>query len=200
MKHLTKMEIYMKLSIEEILQEELKKELKKKQDNENAVINLLKDESNIYHLTVSPIKGFSLTYLEKSLNHLIKLMNEKLYGKRYKKQGNYMNGVAVLENSCGENPHFHIIIRDLKGDLENKCSVGDALEAVLPRIKTSFGDKTSKRLIGTKSYCLQNYFNDGSSRLEQYLAKEFAASPSMRISTRLNNIALLNEDGARFSC
>ena len=61
-----------------------------------AVTDLLRNDSNKFFLTLSPKGGVSRRFMIESLNQLIHLLNQDLYGKRYKKKGVSIEGVVVL--------------------------------------------------------------------------------------------------------
>ena len=179
--------------------------LNRRNEQYSAVQELLFSRYNKYHLTLSPRKetsfGHTITidYLIKSFNFIFDLLNQSLYGKRYKNQGSYINGLVVFENTDKDNPHFHTLIRDPYNDLENRRSVADALRYVLSRVKSSRGNCKDKipPLIDSKCYLLQEYYNNGDTRLEEYLSKEFS-KPTFQSFNDLGTLSSLNADGAAF--
>ena len=172
-----------------------------KQRFRDAAEQMLSSEHNRYHLTISPKPGMAIDFLISSFNHLMKLLNEALYGKRYRNKNQYIHGMVVLELSDSYNPHFHLIIRDPHGDLENRYSLKEALRWVIPKIKTRRligSNSNTKQLIGSNSYHLQEYYCDSDG--DHYILEEYLTKELMQYGTRekLDNFSTLNIDGAEF--
>lgn len=171
-----------------------------------SVVEMLKHPTNKYFLTLAPKHNTNLRAIKKSLNLVIKRLNQQLYGKRYmnKKDANgnpykYIHGIVVLENAHRHNPHFHIIIRDPNGDLELKYSLREAISIYLPKTKCN-PYASNGPLVGSKSWDLQECYNHESidNRLEEYLAKDVDIRGYWNNNKPLDNIAILSVDGAAF--
>lgn len=171
-----------------------------RKDYQIAAVELLLSEDNKYFLTIAPVHNTNINSLIKTFNKLLRLLNESLYGKKYKKQNKFINGIAVLHNATKHNPHFHVLIRDPNGDLENNRTFDEAVKRSLPKIK-SWDLKESKykgrQLIGSDSYNIQEYYNNGDNQLEYYMTKEMQWA-GCSIKDKLNNVSPLNADGALF--
>ena len=152
---------------------------KEKNQVKDAVVEILTNECNKYHLTIAPKTGHTLKFIIKSLNNLIHRINQKLYGRRYRKKGLHITGIVIMEHFDKSNPHFHIIIRDPRGDLESRCRLEDVLIQAIPKIGERFRvdpDDIIPPLISPNCWKLQKYWNDGEGSLEHYLSKEFWGS------------------------
>jgi hypothetical protein len=115
-----------------------------------------------------------------------------------------MQGIVMMENAEMHNPHFHIIIRNPNGDLEQKYTVEEAVKMVLPKLvcwqesnKGKLDDKR-KPFVDANSWKLQTYSNtSGESYLEAYLAKSMGDSGYWH-NHPLDNIGVLTIDGVEF--
>lgn len=162
-----------------------------------GIIDLLYNADNAYFLTLSPVHEGNISFLKKSLSHLFVLLNERSYGKRYRNKGKYINGVVVTHKSHRHDLHYHIIIRDMYGDLEHRIPMCNALQRVLPKLKRCSYNDRSDLLIGHKSYNIRPYIKDKSRKLEKYITREFE-NPNKRTQDILDNIGILSIDGVTF--
>lgn len=171
------------------------------------IIRWLTNPTNKYHLTVTFRPGLSNNLYHQKFEHLIHKLNQALYSRRYriKQPIRYLYGFAMRElNSNGE-VHFHCLIQDPHGDLESKNDLQSALDKVVPKItygRKSYDVSTKKwkgrRLIVEKDGpLLQSYYNDGSSRLEEYVTKQFD-DWRFSVDECLGCVGLLGRDGVNF--
>lgn len=169
-----------------------------------AYIDLLTSEDNKYHLTITFQEGTRDPVALESLNFFIKCLNQHVYGRRYLKKGKYVKGFVAKERCDNRTLHFHILVRDPDGDLNGRRPFREAVEAVIPKIRydTRLKDpRTGGRfrgyLIGGQGWLLQDYRNDGTSRLEQYLTKNFD-DWSVSLEDRNDSIGILGFTDVQF--
>lgn len=133
----------------------------------DAIIDLLTSNNTKYHLTLTFNKFTPESTCIDCLNTLFKYLNRAIFRGRYSAGQSFLNGFVVQEYTHAmETYHFHILI---------------ANSPYLPSYKR-FEQFLTKRLKYLKRYSskhhithhlLQEYFNDGSNRLETYLTKQF---------------------------
>jgi len=165
----------------------------------DASREILTSPDNQYHLTLAPVQSLNINTVLRSMNTLMFYLNQHQFGKRFKNKNQYVRGIAVLESAENHNPHIHMIIRDPFGDLEQRYTLEESLNFVIPKLKcrapSSCGRSSSTAsFIGHESWCLQKYYPD---RLETYLSKMFEANGYWHNSP-LDNIAMLGPDGLLF--
>ncbi|MBR9867552.1 MAG: hypothetical protein GYB20_05725 [Oceanospirillales bacterium] len=106
----------------------------------------------------------------------------------------------MFEHTDKDNPHFHMIIQDPRGDLENRYSFDEVLRSVIPKLKpkhATHSNLDNRRLISNDSWCLQEYYNNGNYDLEKYLSKEFNRNEGAA-KAHLDNFSTINVDGVEF--
>lgn len=147
----------------------------------DAYAQLLEHPDNKYHLTINFKDGYSDNFYHEALNHLIRVLNKKLFGARYMDRGLFLKGFVVRERGESGYLHFHIVITDLRGVLSQakipfRSACCRSVHKVYGRHFRLFEkqneDVRASRLIGKNSWVLQEYYKsiveDG---LEGYLTK-----------------------------
>ncbi|MEQ5819956.1 hypothetical protein [Halomonas sp. SCS19] len=142
----------------------------------------LKSIKTRYHLTVSFSYGMHETKSESCLNMLMKFMNRAILKKRYGKNNQFIEGIAIKESTFGmENIHYHILI----ADKENKLPSKDRMEQLIEKkIRLVNGRQSSLNKI-TKFHLQDYYAGDENSSLEKYLTKLFE-KPGKSIAEKID--------------
>ncbi|SDK75163.1 hypothetical protein [Microbulbifer yueqingensis] len=168
----------------------------------NAFKEMLTSEYNKYHLTITFREGTKDDVALGSLNFLMKCLNQRLFGRRYLHKNRFIDGFVARERCGNGTLHFHILIRDKRGDLESRFPIRIVLEELIPKL-SSIGHnskhRVKRRLIGDRGWLLQPYKNNGDSRLEEYLTKNFD-SFSSEIDEKGDTIGLLGAEYVHFGC
>ncbi|MEH6357458.1 MAG: hypothetical protein V7745_00605 [Pseudomonadales bacterium] len=173
---------------------------------QTAMAKWLDDKSNKYHWTVTFRHGCTNAFYHQSFNHLVERLNNLLFSKRnrYRNILTRIHGFAVRERNGQGDVHFHCIIQDPLGDLESKMSFERALEIAVPKITyepmlydVKAKNGKAKRLISNSGSKLQSYYNDGASKLENYVTKQFY-DRRLTVQECLDNVGIFESDGAVF--
>ena len=94
------------------------------------------------------------------INKLMRYANEQIFGKRYFKKNQFLDGFVVVEKHKSGSPHYHMIIKkDSKIDMKGKLEVKDILEIQSRKVTMNIG-KSGIRIFGTKSIDIREVYSD----------------------------------------
>ncbi|MDP2716493.1 hypothetical protein [Rheinheimera sp.] len=133
----------------------------------NAMIDWLLTNNTRYHLTVTFTRFTPEPVCVSRLNKLIKQLNRAIYKRRFKQGLSFLKGFAVQEYTTAmQTYHFHILIAD-----DDWLPKHERFEQLLNKQLDYLKRYNSQYYIA--HYLLQDYYNDGTNKLEWYLTKQF---------------------------
>lgn len=133
----------------------------------DAMIDWLIGNNTRYHLTLTLTRFTPEPVCASQLNKLIKHLNRAIYKRRFKDGLSFIKGFVVQERSTAMHTHhFHILISD-----DEWLPKRERFEHLIDK-HVSYLKRNSGRYC-IAHYLLQDYYNDGSNKLEHYLTKQF---------------------------
>ena len=138
--------------------------------------DLIKHHTNIYYFVMTFVESTPDDVAEESIKHLLHLINQKLYGRRYEQANKYIEGVITRERTSTGTMHYNLLLvghgKELPGYSDLLLILSNAVKK-LKQYDAIKGIYTDRDITDTKGCSLQTYTNDGENRLEQYITKNF---------------------------
>ncbi|WP_339672012.1 hypothetical protein [Dasania marina] len=168
-----------------------------KREYRAAFIRFISNQNNKYQLTITFKESTSDKECKKTINEMIRRLNQRLIGRNYINVGVYLSGFIVMERQKNGTLHFHSILNSDGGYLDDRDKLVSNLEKI--RVKMVSNTRKTSRgnplvLIGAKGgVSLDDYYKNNN-KLEQYLTKNLE-------DPRINGIDTLGfwcADGAIF--
>lgn len=137
---------------------------------QKAYLNLLRNKNNRLHFTLSFKEGTKDKITEKGINHVIKYLNHHLFGRNFKKKGQFIAGFCIREHSKNGTYHYHCILQlSTQGLKPNHLPLIKPLLTNVIKKLTDLKQSNPKPISSNHGWRLQKYYPD---KLEQYLLKQ----------------------------
>ena len=124
-----------------------------------------------YHFTLTFSRSLSDEESYKAMMFYLHLINQKIFGSRYKKNNNHLEGFIFAERQLNGTVHYHSLIKnnDLFNE-EGKPSLHDHVFNLASKVKKAdcFSGYTDKGVISHFGVRLDDVYNDG---IIDYLTK-----------------------------
>lgn len=89
-----------------------------------------------YHLTITFNTQISDNIAYKSMMFYLHLLNQKIFGSRYKKKGLHVEGFIFAESHIDGSTHYHMLLKDnALFRVAEKPSLKDHVYGLLPNVK-----------------------------------------------------------------
>jgi len=137
---------------------------------------LVNHHRNVYTLVVTFPENTTDEFTEASTKHLLHLLNQKIYGRRYEQYDRYVEGVITRERQLNGCMHYNMLIVGHKLELPDYDEMYSLLVDSIGKLKKfSFIKKscTGRKLIGCDSWKFQSYYSTDSFDWEDYITKNF---------------------------
>jgi len=138
---------------------------------QSAYVEQINASKPMYHLTVTFLKGTYDDVAENSIRFLFRLINKKLYGNRFYNKNKYIKGFIVRERCKSGTLHYHTALIDPDGDLPSRDDIFNAIRSSVPKV--TWKNDSSRRIIASEGWQLQDYYDTGDKGLEYYITKNF---------------------------
>jgi hypothetical protein len=175
------------------------------------LVSWMSSFDNKYSLTITFRNGTSNKATQDGFNKLIHLLNQRIFGRRYKKKDLFITGIVARECQLNGTLHYHAILRENGTKLPNKNDFDKILEECILKIKSQPKYSSSSiyddnqnvvteqkmRLVANDGYDLQEYYNNQDNKLEKYITKNFELS-KLTITEAINSYDLITKDSITF--
>lgn len=145
-----------------------------KEAERNEYIKWLQSLDTKHHLTLTMSKGTSEQNAVAFMNDLIKMLNIKIFKKRYTRdQSSHLDGVVVMEDTPKqETVHFHCLIQ-YSSYIPNKERLESLIQNILSSNKKGGGDHLAE-------FKIDDYYLTYETSIEKYLTKIFESWESIQ--------------------
>lgn len=160
--------------------------------------DLQKFRQTCFHLTLSFPYSTSEVRTRHLLNTFLKHLNRRIFKHQYDEGYKYIDGFVIREYTYGmETDHFHILMAEINR-LPDYDRMKQLIQQQVDYLKPTKTDLWSKKNY-IKDFLLQDYINDGTNALENYLTKQFDWKSSS-LEQVVDSIGTLGPDDVAFGC